>query len=531
MVLTATQVQAFFIGNDNMALPGQTFAQLAVEGITTPEDLIDFDKDSLKQVADNLRSPGGWIPNPDPNTPAGSTIARPPFVFGAKSQKRLLEACDIIRFYQTIGRNLTAGNIRYNPVIRNFAQQWKALKDRKENDETEVPKVTKALPIIKWSEAFVDYCNKKIGARTIPLAYVIRPAITPPAVASLLATDLPHSKIHGSVKADLINRASHNHPLYRDDNADVYFRLEEALRGTSFVASIKPFQRARNGRDAFFAVRNQYAGEDKWQAELKKQEDIVHSRIWKGQGQYTLDRYVAQHCNAFVMMQECSTHVPYQLPNEFTRVTHLFDNIQCNDASLQAAMALVRNDKDLTGKMNNFEDAASFIIPHDPVAKKQRATTKRDLANVAGTEAEGQKKPKSAASISSTSTKPSIGKTGVEFRFYKKPEYRKLSKEQKSELYQWQKSRKTNTSEKDPNSKVNGSASDIAAAVSKELEKRKEAEQDELETEKHFEKYIMSIIARSGKASAQVASAKSNDKSKTPKVTINSILKRAKRNT
>ena len=133
----------------NMALWAATFAPLAGEGITNPEDLPDFDKDSLRQVAENLRNPGGKIPNPDPNAPLGATIARPPFVFGAKSQKRLLEACDIIRFYQTIGRPLTAGNIQYNPVIRNFAQQWKALKDQKENDDTEVPKVTKALPIIK----------------------------------------------------------------------------------------------------------------------------------------------------------------------------------------------------------------------------------------------------------------------------------------------------------------------------------------------------------------------------------------------
>ena len=84
-----------------------------------------------------------------------------------------------------------------------------------------------------------------------------------------LATDLPHSAEHGSVEADLIARVLHTHPLYRDDNAEVYFDLEHALRGTSYVASLKPFQRARNGRDPFFAVRNQYGGEDKWQSELK----------------------------------------------------------------------------------------------------------------------------------------------------------------------------------------------------------------------------------------------------------------------
>ena len=92
MVLTAAQITQFFTANDNMAIPAATVAQLANEGIQTPSDLSDFDKDSMKQVADNLRNPGGRVPNPDPGAPAGATIARPPFVFGAKSQKRLLVA-------------------------------------------------------------------------------------------------------------------------------------------------------------------------------------------------------------------------------------------------------------------------------------------------------------------------------------------------------------------------------------------------------------------------------------------------------
>ena len=524
MVLTAAQVTAFFTGADQMALPAATFAQLALEGITSPDDLTGFDKDTMKTVADNLRNPGGRIPNPDPNAPPGSTIARPPFVFGAKSNKRLLEACDLIRFYETIGRPLTAANILYNPIIRNFAQQWKALKERKDNDPPEVPKVSKALPIIKWTEAFVDYCNRKIGSMTIPLSYVIRENVPVPGPVPALAADLPHSRDHGSVEADLIARASHAHPLFRDDNAEVYFDLEKALRSTSYLASIKPFQRGRNGRDAFIAVCNQYAGEYKWQAELQKQEEIVHNRVWKGQGNYTLDRFVAQHRNAFIMMQECAVHVPYQLPNQFTRVTHLLDNIQCDYAPLQAAMALVRNDRGPTGKMNNFEDTASFIIPHDPVSKKR--PNKRDHSNISSSEAKDNSSKNSEISISSASVKPSTGKTGVEFRFYKKREYKELTAEQKSELWKWQQSNKKVKSPGEDKAKTKTkSNTNIASAVAKELERQKEAEKTEMEVEENFQRYIMSIIANTKKSTTS-----GNDNSSdVPKVTINSILKRAKR--
>jgi len=108
----------------------------------------------------------------------------------------LLEACNLVWFYEEIGRSLTVSNISYDPVIRNYAQQWKALKERKEGDAPKLPKITKALPIIHWAEAFVDYLNRKIGARTIPLSYVIRESAIRPAVCPPLATDLPHSAEH-----------------------------------------------------------------------------------------------------------------------------------------------------------------------------------------------------------------------------------------------------------------------------------------------------------------------------------------------
>ena len=40
----------------------------------------------------------------------------------------------------------TAANIQWNQVMSNFEIQWKALKDRKDEDDPDVPKITKALP-------------------------------------------------------------------------------------------------------------------------------------------------------------------------------------------------------------------------------------------------------------------------------------------------------------------------------------------------------------------------------------------------
>ena len=130
MVLTAAQITAFFTDADQMGMPQRTVNQLANEGIASPSDLVDFEKDTLAMVAENLRRPGGREPNPDPNTAPGSTIPTQPYIFSAKSQQCLLAMSNIVRYYQDTGRTLTAANIRYYRFVRNFQQQCKALQER-----------------------------------------------------------------------------------------------------------------------------------------------------------------------------------------------------------------------------------------------------------------------------------------------------------------------------------------------------------------------------------------------------------------
>jgi hypothetical protein len=43
-----------------------------------------------------------------------------------------------------------------------------------------------------------------------------------PAVVPTLMAGQPHSTEAGSVEMELTNRASHNHPLFREDNEAVY---------------------------------------------------------------------------------------------------------------------------------------------------------------------------------------------------------------------------------------------------------------------------------------------------------------------
>ena len=61
------------------------------EGIVTPEDLVDFDEDSISKISYNLRRPGVSVPYLTPGSVVGATITMPYFIFGAKAQVKLIE--------------------------------------------------------------------------------------------------------------------------------------------------------------------------------------------------------------------------------------------------------------------------------------------------------------------------------------------------------------------------------------------------------------------------------------------------------
>ena len=524
MVLTAAQTASFFENDDQMGIPHATVVQMQTEGITVVGDLEGFDKETLQQLADNLRRPGGRIPDPNPNAVPGATIPTPPFTFGAKSQKRLAVACDLVRFYVTVGRDLTQANIRWTHVMSNFETQWKALKAKKDGDTPEVPKINRSLPVIKWTEAFQDFLHRVIGVRIIPLYYVIRPVVVVPQAAPALAPNQPHSTEHGSVEDELVARASHDHALFRDDNASVYHYLEEATRSTAYAASIKPFQRTKNGRGAWMALIGQYAGNDKWEAEIKKQEQLLHSKIWKGQSNQSLEVFISQHRNAFVSMQACAEHIEFQLPNEHSRVGFLLDGIQCSDAGLQAAMASVQVATGPGGMRNNFEATAAHLLPYDPVAKKRNNTNKRDSAQLSATEAE----------IAGTNAKPGIGKTGVHLRYHKQAEYDALTKAQKAELYAYKEKHPEEFKRpRKPNDKK-GKRMTVKQQIAAALAKQKEEDQKQGQSQEEAEAYVMSLIhkcnqqTRAPAASSIGAAAAASSTPTHPPSTLNGILKRAR---
>ena len=98
--------------------------------------------------------------------------------------------------------------------------------------------------------------------------------------------------------------------------------------------------------------------DDKWEVEIKKQDDLLYTHIWKGQSSFLLEGFIAQHRNVYVSMQQCAEHVKCQLPNH---MGYLLEGIQCPDPGLQVAIASMCTNNGLQGMCSNFKATATHF--------------------------------------------------------------------------------------------------------------------------------------------------------------------------
>ena len=423
MVFTAAQLTAFFTAADYLGLSARTATAFAAEGIATPADLAEFNKEGLDAIFRNLRKPpraiqGGPGRGAAGRGGGGHLVDVEPYIVPAKSQMRIIASALAVKYYDATARELTPANMAWT-VVQRFHEEWKAIEEKKKMDVPDAPKLTKGLAVYKWLESVRNHLNQVIGVRNAPLSYVIREAATVDPVPPVLQLDEPFAEVNGSVEGEMIARLSHGHPLFKSDNGQVFDVIESALRGTSISPSIAQFRKTRNGRAAYLALVSQHAGRDVWDKLQREAEHKLQNVKWNGQTTITLQQHMSMHRREWITLQDCSEYIPVEVPNGRQRVTWLMNSITSIDPGVLAAIAAVRQDEG--DKRVNFESAVAYLAPVCPVVTKQQKKGRLEV-NVSGASASGL---------------GSIGKTGVSLRYHKYAEFQKLSDEQKKELKEW----------------------------------------------------------------------------------------------
>ena len=229
----------------------------------------------------------------------------------------------------------------------------------------------------------------------------------------------------------MVQRLPHTIPHYRVDNSIRYSHLVTATIGTQYTPNHFPFKQPKDGRGGKIALEAQFAGPTHWDAEAKKVNDFMMNHQFTGQGGQVLYSFTGQHRASFHTIKRCADHMQLELPNDCTRVAWLIDNMKkCPDKDVSSALATICLDNGEAGMRSDFERAVDFLLRTDPAKKKQRR--KRGAATISEVGApdlhnNGGRWTKGTKGTKEVTSKVSKGSTGVEFRYYKLPEFKLLS--------------------------------------------------------------------------------------------------------
>ena len=185
------------------------------------------------------------------------------------------------------------------------------MKEKKGKYLPDAPKYQKQMEIPKWIESLKSHVHAIIGLHDVPLP---------------LASDQPYSDEHGTgtVEGKLIAQTCHTHPLFKNDNREVFDLLETSLHGTNHTATIVQLRKAPDDRSAYFYISVSSASMlvmmsgNKLSAEL-----MITSRIknrkWSRINSIPLSSHIYKQRKSYIELTEAAEHIlPINVPTSTT---------------------------------------------------------------------------------------------------------------------------------------------------------------------------------------------------------------------
>ena len=392
------------------------------EGLSVIGDFAEFEKDDIETLCSSVRKPGGTIANPNAaaaNAPA--TIPNPGYSIPAICEKRLVSAAYVAKIYSMIGREITQASMG-RARLKKYDEHRQLVEAHQ--DPEKLPQISRNFGVMKALDQITSHLRERLGVTNVALSYVIRETPTPGPVPNQ-ANNSATSAAFASIMDELIAYAPHTGDAYKEDNAKVFQIFQDLTHNTTHESSIKPFQRGRDGRGAYFALCQHNLGSSKWDKIIETAENYVLRKEWNGKNaRFNLKQHISKHRDAHNEMVRAAQFHEYEVPNEHTRVGRLLRSITTTESTVVSAKTLIQGDSE---KRNSFESAADFLLLTCP-DKNVSINLNTHRVSATNTNNNSSKQRKYFPPYKKGS------RTGVELRYYKKHQYKKLSDEQKREL-------------------------------------------------------------------------------------------------
>ena len=367
------------------------------QGLQTLEDFALLDDDAVKTLCATTRKPGGQVPdgNGGFRSNFGARIA-------LKSELQLKLATFYLRYCQRVSRPLMHDYVKPNIIYR-----WKALKEYEDQHSDPDPPEINANDWTKTMEGIDEWLRGCLGIDKTPLAHVVREN-----------HEIPPHKIYQTRAQELIERYPHwdlTNPgeftaNYLADCERVWELISELCRTHECWTFVRKAQKERNGREAYMNLKNHYLGPSHIDAMAKAAEERLTTLTYTGeQRRWNFQKYVKGHVDQHIILEGLVQH-GYSGIDKRTKVRHLMDGIKC-DALNPVKSTIIANQE----YRHDFDKCVGLFVDFLGLSKNKTKNHVRDVTVAAITSESGGVRPDMS----------------VQDRYYKKEEYRALSKAKK----------------------------------------------------------------------------------------------------
>jgi hypothetical protein len=374
------------------------------EGFDEMAKLAQMTTKDVDRFCKNIRSPGGLLAAGGQNR--GHTLTN-------SFQDHLHQAVFFIKTKRRVSRAIAAGDIEVTRINTRLLN----LRREQEAEYTNPTQVKVEINKQDWSKTFSTFeqaLGTIKGVDGAPLSYCMRKdeAVKPEAEDPITNwTDDSNSEM--KARAPIVN-AGPNATGFSDtftmDNPTVWSQVRFTFENTEERTHVRPFMRKEDGRGAILKLRTIKMGTQYVQNQSGSIEKKFRELTWKGDTRgWKFETYATKHQHYFNLLKELEG---YQEPNEGTRVRMLMDGITSDklDSCKNNILSSATLREDFDGAVAQF---TNFLGAMTSSSAETRAEQRRNVSELG-----------------------SAGGTKIQNRFYTPDEYKKMSKEDRTVLYE-----------------------------------------------------------------------------------------------
>ena len=364
-----------------------------------------------------------------------------------RSLKRMKALAKGITFLSRTRRDVTDDVLVWQ-TLEKFEVEYDALVKNAAAPPPEVPKYNRHKGWLVYRQDMLRFLSRVYGVQLAPLAYLIIPDEqrddTLPADSGY-PTFLPgkfYSEKHPRLVEELLARASRKTADAETDCEALYNYIAESLTGTPAESQVEEFSKSRDGVGLWQRIAETQCTPSAYEAACKKHLKYLMNGTWSGPQDGSLEAFVDKHRRQNEQYDQAANQSGAQIFNGMTRVGWLVGAIKSKDPNIVVRIQAIRDDE--ADKRVNFESAAVYLSTCEYEGKgegrkrkKAPGDTAADLSSVNGGGGGGKEGLDSDSYQQKLDLTGKKGKTGVVLRWYPKPEFKALTKEQRKEIIQW----------------------------------------------------------------------------------------------